>query len=92
MKPLILCLLATAAHAEPQCAKHQAVVEMLAKQFGEAPHDMGMAAKSALMEMYASTDTGTWTLLITLPNGITCIIAAGDSFETVAASPQGDPA
>ena len=43
-----------------------------------------MARQGAVMEVFASDDTGTWTITVTLPNGLTCLIAAGESFEVLA--------
>ena len=70
-------------HAQPQCAAHQTVADQLASQFGEAKRSMGLASNATVMELYASPDTGTWTMTVTLPNGMTCLVAAGDNFETV---------
>jgi hypothetical protein len=70
-------------HAEPQCATHQAVAEKLASQYGKKRHSMGLAANSTVMELYASLETGTWTMTVTMPNGMTCLVAAGDNFTTI---------
>ena len=80
--------------AAPQCAAHQTVLDQLATQFGEARHSIGLARDNTVMELYASPETGTWTLTVTLPNGTTCLVAAGDNFETVqdALPAKGDPA
>ena len=70
-------------HAQAPCAAHQTVVDQLASQFGEARRSMGLAANATVMELYASLETGTWTMTVTLANGMTCLVAAGDNFETV---------
>ncbi len=81
-------------HTQPQCAAHQTVADQLATQFGEAKRSMGLASNATVMELYASSDTGTWTMTITLPDGMTCLVAAGDNFETVPVQlrAKGDPA
>ncbi len=81
-------------HAQPQCAAHQTVADQLARQFGEAKRSMGLASNATVMKLYASSDSGTWTMTVTLPNGMTCLVAAGDDFETVPAdlSAKGGPA
>ena len=66
-----------------QCAKRDTVVAQLAKGYGETRHSIGLAADSAVMELFASDVTGTWTITVTLTNGMTCLVAAGKSFETV---------
>ena len=31
--------------------------------------------------VYASDDTGTWTVTVTLPDGMTCLVASGNAYE-----------
>ena len=80
------------AHAA-QCAPHDKVSADLAQQFGEQPSSMGLAQDNTVMELYASA-TGSWTLTATLPSGLTCLVAAGQNFETVTQTQaaKGDPA
>lgn len=80
-------------HAATQCGPHDMMAGALAKQFGEAPHAMGLAQDNTVMELYVAP-TGTWTLTVTLPDGMTCLIAAGDNFEAVPPTQvaKGDPA
>ncbi|MEO8241736.1 MAG: hypothetical protein ABI832_05445 [bacterium] len=77
-----LILLPSFAHATPQCAAHQQVVDQLATTYGEARISIGLAQDNTVMEVFASAATGTWTLTATLPNGMTCLVIAGKNFET----------
>jgi hypothetical protein len=88
-----LILLPLPVHAAMQCAPHDTVATHLATSFGEARRSMGLAQDNTVMELYAA-ESGTWTLTVTLPNGMTCLVAAGTSFETVDAPlpASGDPA
>ena len=81
-------------NAAPQCAPHDKVSAELARKFGEQPTSMGLAQDNTVMELYASATSGTWTLTATLPNGMTCLLAAGHNFETVQQTQpaKGDPA
>lgn len=79
------------AQTSAQCAPRDAMVEGLASRYGESRHGIGLVANNAVMELFASDETGTWTILITLPNGLTCLVASGENYETVPAAPQGDP-
>ncbi len=45
---------------------------------------MGLTDKGAVLEVFASQN-GSWTFLITMPNGLTCVVASGQSWETLAA-------
>lgn len=69
--------------ANPQCAPRADVVAHLAQKFSETRRSMGLAANSTVMEVFASDATGTWTITVTTPQGITCLIASGQSFEPV---------
>ena len=35
-----------------------------------------------LVETFASAETGTWTITVTMPTGVTCLVASGQAFET----------
>jgi hypothetical protein len=87
-------LLPLRAEAGPQCAPHDTVARQLADQFGEARRALGLAQDSTMMELFAAEGTGTWTLTVTLPNGLTCLVAAGSDFRILAEPlpARGDPA
>lgn len=73
-----------AAQQSGNCGPRDAVVARLAESYGETRRSIGLGANNALMEVFASTQTGTWTITVTLANGTTCLIAAGQAFETLA--------
>jgi len=76
-------LLAVPAYAQ-QCAPRAIVVAGLAANYAETPRLMGISGVQ-MMEVFAS-DAGTWTITVTSPEGVTCLVASGGSFR---ASPQG---
>jgi hypothetical protein len=78
-----LILAVQAGHAAPQCAARDIVTAQLTDKYGETRRGMGMAANSTVMELFASDASGTWTITVTLPNGMTCLVASGQGFETV---------
>jgi hypothetical protein len=45
---------------------------------------MGLGAQGAVMEVFASLTSGSWTITVTLPDGLTCLIASGQAFEAMA--------
>ena len=53
-----------------------------------------MAANNQVMELFASADTGSWTITVTLPEGTTCLVASGQNFEPITEElpAKGDPA
>lgn len=78
------------------CAPHESVVEQLAQKYGETRQSFGLAQNAQVVELFASLETGSWTIIITRPTGISCMVAAGQNFEriegTAAPAALGDPA
>jgi len=66
------------------CGPRDTVMIQLAERFGETRQAMGLGANNAVIEVFASRDSGTWTITATLPNGLTCMIASGQAFEPLA--------
>lgn len=71
------------AHAQSNCAPREVVVERLATGYGETRQSIGLAANNAVLEVFASLETGTWTILVTMPGGPTCMVASGGAFENL---------
>ena len=71
------------AQGQQNCSSRDQVVERLASKYGESRQSIGMAPKGRVVEVYASLETGTWTITVTMPNGITCLVASGQSFENL---------
>ena len=59
------------------------VVARLAEGYGETRQSMGLGANNAVVEVFASQETGSWTITLTMPGGPTCLVASGQAFETV---------
>ena len=71
------------AHSAPQCDSREAVTALLADRYGETRRGLGIAGQSAVMELYATEATGTWSITLTLPDGRMCLMASGANYETV---------
>ncbi len=76
------------------CAPRDAVVNRLAEGYGETRQSMGLGANNAVVEVFASDETGSWTITVTAPNGVTCLVASGQGYEQLAEAlpPKGDDA
>jgi len=73
-----------AAQSARNCAPRDTVVEKLAEGYGETRQSMGLGANNSVVEVFASDETGTWTITVTTPNGVTCLVASGQSYEPLA--------
>ena len=86
---------ATAASAQSAqtCGPRDEVIERLASKYGETRQSMGLNSTNTVMEVFASLETGTWTITVTTAQGMTCLVASGQAFQELAeALPKGDPA
>ena len=63
----------------------------LAARYGETAVSLGLGPGNRVVEVFASEETGTWTITVTSVNGTTCLVASGDSYTVVAPVPQGEP-
>ncbi len=59
------------------------IVDQLAGQYAEAPVAMGLASNGGVIELFTSADGATWTLVLTMPDGLSRMVAAGESWTTV---------
>jgi len=75
MKTLIaLTLMATAAHAS--CADSEAMIERLKTKYGEVMQGIGHDSFDRPVGLFIS-ESGTWTIVLPLPDGTACLVAAG---------------
>lgn len=69
------------AFAAPSCAPREALTGHLAERFGETRRGVGTAMRGArLVEIYAS-EGGSWSIVVTDPRGISCLLATGEGWE-----------
>lgn len=72
------------------CGPRAQVVERLASTYGETVQSMGLGSNNGIVEVFASTESGTWTITVTTANGRMCLVASGQAFEAIAtATPTG---
>lgn len=72
------------------CGDRSAVVARLAERYGESLKSLGLQQNNAVLEVYASDSTGTWSILVSQADGTACLVASGQMWEQEAA-PLGAP-
>ena len=78
----LVLLAAEAANAQgAQCSAHEEMSRHLAENWGESRQTIALDAANSVVELFASEETGTWTLTVTSPDGQTCMVASGHAFE-----------
>lgn len=81
---VLFASIACAAGAQTMpCAPRERVLGFVIDERGEARLAVAQAARGATIELYAG-DSGTWTILLHLPDGRTCLMANGQGFEATA--------
>ena len=82
------------AFGQAPCGNHDEAVKLLAEQYGEHPIGRGLTSAGTMIEILASPDGSTWTILEVAPNGTACGRSEGQDWQEVApepAAPVGDP-
>lgn len=76
-----------AAQNRQSCAARDTVVSYLLDKYGEHRQSIGLGANNSVVETFASDQTGTWTIVITMPSGVSCLMASGQAYEEVMGEP-----
>lgn len=67
------------------CGEYPEVLSYLKDKYGEQPVGRGLDNGGRMAELFTSREGTTWTLVITYPNGVACLLDAGDDWEQVKA-------
>ncbi|KNG93625.1 hypothetical protein [Pseudaestuariivita atlantica] len=59
------------------CKLRDSLTSELETRYGEQITGAGLRSKDAMIELWQSPETGSWTMLMTRPDGTACIIAHG---------------
>ena len=82
----IAAILFTALPAQSQpgrnCAHRDTVVGNLASKYGETRQSVGLT-DAGMVETFASA-SGSWSITVTTPNMMTCMVASGQAWEQLA--------
>lgn len=72
------------------CGPRDKFVEQLKVEFDEELESVGVASNGSALEVFTSPE-GTWTMLATGPNKISCLLISGDgwiSYKRIENSPE----
>ena len=87
---ILLAVSTTSAWAQQaRCAPRANLLDYLASTFKEQHVGTGITQQGALMEIMASEE-GSWSIIISTPNGVSCLVAAGDDWQALSPeTPEG---
>ncbi len=79
------------ASAQQVCGSHEAATQQLEKRFDERVVGLGLANDGIAMFVLFVSETGSWTVVVSEPNGPSCILTSGESWQQLPPL-IGDPA
>jgi len=79
---LIAMLIAAEAAAIQPCASRSDFIAFLKGHFDEVEVGQGLSSRGHLVEIFVSP-AGNWTILLSQPNGRSCLVDAGEAWMTV---------
>ncbi len=74
-------LVSSVAMAQVPCDQRDNIVKWLAVKYKEAPIASGVSSQGSLIEVLSTHDGETWTVIVTSPNGNSCLIASGQGWR-----------
>ncbi|RUM96097.1 hypothetical protein EET67_19785 [Pseudaminobacter arsenicus] len=63
------------------CVDHSVLVARLVEKYQERQFAFGLIGNVAVMEIFVA-ESGTWTIIVTDVTGRSCIVAAGNNWES----------
>ena len=83
-----LAAAAPPALAQTLCGRHEVVVENLTSIYKETVIGRGLHSSHSLFEIWRSSETGNWTIIMLRPDGIACVMASGFAWSDESAAPS----
>lgn len=84
---LLLGAIATASPAQAAdqqptaCGPHADVVKALGSKFHEQQSATALTSAGTLLEVLTANDGATWTIIVSRPDGLSCVVAAGEDWQ-----------
>lgn len=71
------------AQSQPQCNERDNVLALLAKKYQEIPIAAGVTSTGSLIEVLTDSKGETWTIIVTSPRGMSCLVTAGEGWRWI---------
>lgn len=67
--------------AQTNCATRAVVIDKLQRAYGEEYVGGGVQNSQSIFEVWFSEEMGTWTILMTRADGMSCVMASGTNWR-----------
>ena len=65
-----------------RCLPRDALIETLEENYGETLTGGGLQTPQQLLEVWSSQKTGSFTVFMTRPDGLSCVVATGKNWNS----------
>jgi hypothetical protein len=72
---------AAADQAPTACGPHPDVIKALGDRFHETQSATALTSAGTLLEVLTANDGSTWTIIVSRPDGLSCVVAAGQNWQ-----------
>lgn len=69
-----------AAQGHAVCAARDDLIAHLKGMYAERPVGAGLASPTEWFEIWANEETGTWSIVLSLPDGTACLLESGEGW------------
>lgn len=66
---------------EAACATYSEIAQQLERRYAELPVSLGLSSAGQVVQVFSTADGATWTMVLTKPDGTSCVVAAGEHWE-----------
>ncbi len=63
------------------CGPHTDVIKALGDKFHETQSATALTSTGTLLEVLTASDGSTWTIIVSRPDGLSCVVAAGQNWQ-----------
>ena len=78
----IVLILALMFGVEMSARAHPGLTNQLDSRFSETSIAIGLASNNVVVGVCSNGDGSTWTVVFTKPDGMSCVMATGEDWET----------
>jgi hypothetical protein len=87
---LVLSVVASSGNAalaqqtnQTSCTDRSTALTHLSKNYKEQPVAMGLASSGGVVEVLTNDKGSSWSIIVTMPSGQTCLVASGEGWEAL---------
>jgi hypothetical protein len=65
------------------CGPRKVIIDYLKSNHNETIIVQGLSSKGWMLEIFVNDETGSWTIISTNPNSLSCLVDEGQSFTLI---------